>query len=145
MDSVTIEALKAQLTTLPEGQTADLGALLVAAKIDLTVEDIVGPPLTQVKRIMEQKKLSDWQVQLCIKIRRRKKNTVRYFSLSAFRLAQLDYNLPAWKMQLDDLELRTLRNSTQKKAEVCQVEMPRPTFPSYHVHPALFRRRRTYR
>ena len=95
MDSVTIEALKAQLTTLPEGQTADLGALLVAAKIDLTVEDIVGPPLTQVKRIMEQKKLSDWQVQLCIKIRRRKKNTVRDFC-PVFRAASyVDYNLPA--------------------------------------------------
>ena len=77
MDSVTIEALKAQLVSLPDGQT-DLGALLVAAKIDLTVEDIVGPPLNQVKRIMEQKGLSDWQTQLCIKIRRRKKNTVSF-------------------------------------------------------------------
>ena len=76
IDNVTIEALKAQLTTLPEGNT-DLGQLLVAAKIDLTLDDIVVPPLTQVKRIMEQKELTDWQTQLCIKIRRRKKNTVR--------------------------------------------------------------------
>ena len=76
IDNVTIEALKAQLTTLPEGNT-DLGQLLVAAKIDLTLDDIVVPPLTHVKRIMEQKDLTDWQTQLCIKIRRRKKNTVR--------------------------------------------------------------------
>ena len=61
---------------MPEGQTG-LGALLEAAKVDLTVEDIVGPPLTQVKRLMEAKGLEDWQVALCIKIRRRKKNTVR--------------------------------------------------------------------
>lgn len=92
MDQVTIESLKAQLTTLPEGQT-DLGALLVAAKIDLTVDDIVGPPLTQVKRIMEAKGLADWQVQLCIKIRRRKKNTVRknFFFVNCFiqRLVRL--------------------------------------------------------
>lgn len=76
MDTVTIESLKQRLTALPEGQQTDLGALLVAAKIDLTVEDIVGPPLAQVKRLMEQKNLLDWQTQLCIKIRRRKKNTV---------------------------------------------------------------------
>ncbi len=76
MDTLTIEALKSQLTRLPEGQSADLGALLRAARIDLTVEDIVGPPLTQVKRLMEAKGLQEWQVQLCIKIRRRKKNTV---------------------------------------------------------------------
>lgn len=82
VDNVTIETLKAQLTSLPEGQSADLGALLVAAKIDLTVEDIVGPPLAQVKRVMEQKSLADWQVQLCIKIRRRKKNTVSYYFIS---------------------------------------------------------------
>ena len=76
MEKVTIERLKAKLSTLPEGQT-DLGALLVAAKIDLTVEDIVGPPLTTVKKIMEAKGLADWQMTLCLKIRRRKKNTVR--------------------------------------------------------------------
>lgn len=75
MENVSIETLKAQLTTLPEGQT-DLEALLVAAKIDMTLEEIVGPPLTHVKKAMETKGLSDWQVQLCIKIRRRKKNTV---------------------------------------------------------------------
>ncbi|TRY77202.1 hypothetical protein TCAL_00089 [Tigriopus californicus] len=74
MENVSIETLKAQLTTLPEGQT-DLEALLVAAKIDMTLEEIVGPPLTHVKKAMETKGLSDWQVQLCIKIRRRKKNT----------------------------------------------------------------------
>ena len=76
MEKVTIEKLKAKLSALPDGQT-DLGALLVAAKIDLTVEDIVGPPLTTVKKIMEAKSLSDWQQTLCLKIRRRKKNTVR--------------------------------------------------------------------
>lgn len=74
MEKVTIESLKAKLSSLPEGQT-DLGALLVAAKVDLTVEDIVGPPLTQVKKIMEAKGLSEWQMTLCLKIRRRKKNT----------------------------------------------------------------------
>ena len=78
MEKVTIESLKAKLSSLPEGQT-DLGALLVAAKVDLTVEDIVGPPLTQVKKIMEAKGLSEWQMTLCLKIRRRKKNTVRFF------------------------------------------------------------------
>ena len=76
MEKVTIESLKAKLSSLPDGQT-DLGALLVAAKVDLTVEDIVGPPLTQVKKIMEAKGLSEWQMTLCLKIRRRKKNTVR--------------------------------------------------------------------
>ena len=75
MEKVTIESLKSKLSNLPEGQT-DLGALLVAAKIDLSVEDIVGPPLTAVKKIMEAKNLSDWQMTLCLKIRRRKKNTV---------------------------------------------------------------------
>ena len=79
MEKVTIEKLKAKLSALPDGQT-DLGALLVAAKIDLTVEDIVGPPLTTVKKIMEAKSLSDWQQTLCLKIRRRKKNTVRIFT-----------------------------------------------------------------
>jgi hypothetical protein len=75
VDKVTIESLKAKLSALPDGQT-DLGALLVAAKIDLTVEDVVGPPLTTVKKIMEANGLSDWQMTLCLKIRRRKKNTV---------------------------------------------------------------------
>ena len=70
MEKVTIEKLKAQLSSLPEGQT-DLGALLVAAKVDLTVENIVGPPLTQVKKIMEARGLSEWQMTLCLKIRRR--------------------------------------------------------------------------
>ena len=77
LDNVTIESLKARLCAgLPEGPTVDLGALLVAAKIDLTVNEIVSPPLTTVKKIMEQKELTDWQVALCLKIRRRKKNTV---------------------------------------------------------------------
>ena len=84
MEKVTIESLKAKLSALPEGQT-DLGALLVAAKIDLTVEQIVGPPLTTVKKIMEHKGLSEWQMTLCLKIRRRKKNTVSsFFLLSRF-------------------------------------------------------------
>lgn len=84
MEKVTIESLKAKLSALPEGQT-DLGALLVAAKIDLTVEQIVGPPLTTVKKIMEHKGLSEWQMTLCLKIRRRKKNTVSsFFFLSRF-------------------------------------------------------------
>ena len=80
---VTIETLKAKLlpsltqSSSSDGQQTDLGALLEAAKVDLTVEDIVGPPLTQVKRMMEAKGLADWQAALCIKIRRRKKNTVR--------------------------------------------------------------------
>ena len=77
LDNVTIESLKARLCAgLPEGPTVDLGALLVAAKIDFTVNEIVSPPLTTVKKIMEQKGLSEWQVALCLKIRRRKKNTV---------------------------------------------------------------------
>ena len=84
MEKVTIEKLKAQLSSLPEGQT-DLGALLVAAKVDLTVENIVGPPLTQVKKIMEARGLSEWQMTLCLKIRRRKKNTVR-LNFKVFRL-----------------------------------------------------------
>ena len=84
MNSMTIESLKSQLTHLPEGQSADLSALLTAAHIDLTVDDIVRPPLTQVKRVMEAKMLAEWQVQLCIKIRRRKKNTVREKPLSDF-------------------------------------------------------------
>ena len=87
MEKVTIERLKAKLSSLPEGQT-DLGALLVAAKIDLTVEDIVGPPLTTVKKIMEAKGLTDWQMTLCLKIRRRKKNTVgkKFIKIFVYRL-----------------------------------------------------------
>ncbi len=81
LDNVTIETLKSRLSLLPEGQSCDLTALLRAAKIDLTLDDIVLPPLTQVKRTMEARGLSDWQVQLCIKIRRRKKNTVRTLTL----------------------------------------------------------------
>jgi hypothetical protein len=76
LDNVTIETLKARLAELPEGQNGDLAALLRAAKIDLTLDEIVLPPLTHVKKVMEVKALADWQVQLCIKIRRRKKNTV---------------------------------------------------------------------
>ena len=87
MEKVTIESLKAKLSSLPEGQT-DLGALLVAAKVDLTVEDIVGPPLTQVKKIMEAKGLSEWQMTLCLKIRRRKKNTVRFNDITELALIQ---------------------------------------------------------
>jgi hypothetical protein len=84
LDNVTIESLKARLCAgLPEGPTVDLGALLVAARIDLTVNDIVAPPLTTVKKIMEQKGLTEWQVALCLKIRRRKKNTVSPLSFVA--------------------------------------------------------------
>ena len=75
---ITIETLKARLASLPDGQT-DLGALLVAAKVDLTVDEIVVPPLTAVKKLMESKGLTDWQTTLCLKIRRRKKNTVSLF------------------------------------------------------------------
>ena len=89
MEKVTIESLKAKLSSLPEGQT-DLGALLVAAKVDLTVEDIVGPPLTQVKKIMEAKGLSEWQMTLCLKIRRRKKNTERFFLKFFFYLKMMN-------------------------------------------------------
>lgn len=92
LDNVTIESLKARLCAgLPEGPTVDLGALLVAAKIDLTVNEIVSPPLTTVKKIMEQKGLSDWQVALCLKIRRRKKNTVS--PIFTYFLMQLDLML----------------------------------------------------
>jgi len=78
MDNVTIESLKARLCAgQPEGPTFDLGKLLEAAKINLSVNTIVSPPLTTVKKIMENNKLSDWQIALCLKIRRRKKNTVR--------------------------------------------------------------------
>ena len=78
---VTIESLKAKLSGSagPDG-CADLGALLVAAKVDLTLNDIVGPPLNTVKKTMIVKGLSDWQQTLCLKIRRRKKNTVRYLT-----------------------------------------------------------------
>jgi len=57
-------------------QGTDLSALLRAANIDMTLEEIVGPPLAHVKRAMEARGLESWQAQLCIKIRRRKKNTV---------------------------------------------------------------------
>jgi len=77
MDNVTIECLKARLCAdQPEGPTFDLEKLLVAAKINLTVNSIVSPPLNTVKKIMEEQKLSEWQIALCLKIRRRKKNTV---------------------------------------------------------------------
>lgn len=79
MDNVTIENLKARLCAdQPEGPTFDLEKLLVAAKINLTVNSIVSPPLTTVKKIMEDMKLSEWQIALCLKIRRRKKNTVSW-------------------------------------------------------------------
>ena len=51
--------------------------MLVAAKVSMTLDDIVGPPLNTVKKNMMVKGLSDWQQTLCLKIRRRKKNTVR--------------------------------------------------------------------
>ena len=96
MEKVTIESLKAKLSALPEGQT-DLGALLVAAKVDLTVEQIVGPPLTTVKKIMEHKGLSEWQQTLCLKIRRRKKNTVSsvFQNLELLRCASMPSSLAA--------------------------------------------------
>merc|ERR1719230_1975406 len=39
------------------------------------MDEIVGPPLNNVKKSMDLKGLSDWQQTLCLKIRRRKKNT----------------------------------------------------------------------
>lgn len=77
--NTTIESLKARLmaSRLPDGSTeTDLGTLLVAAKIDLTVDEIVTPPLNAVKKLMDSHTLTDWQQTLCLKIRRRKKNTV---------------------------------------------------------------------
>ena len=77
--NTTIESLKARLlaSRLPDGSSeTDLGALLVAAKIDLTIDDIVVPPLNAVKKLMDSHALTDWQQTLCLKIRRRKKNTV---------------------------------------------------------------------
>ena len=106
MEKVTIESLKAKLSALPEGQT-DLGALLVAAKIDLTVEQIVGPPLTTVKKIMEHKGLSEWQMTLCLKIRRRKKNTVSSLNFYACLL------LASWTLK------RSNDSSVQQQFFVC--------------------------
>ena len=80
--TTTIESLKARLmaSRLPDGSSeTDLGALLVAAKIDLSIEDIVIPPLNAVKKLMDGRGLTDWQQTLCLKIRRRKKNTVSAF------------------------------------------------------------------
>lgn len=80
--NTTIESLKARLmaSRLPDRSSeTDLGALLVAAKIDLTVDDIVIPPLNAVKKLMDGRGLTDWQQTLCLKIRRRKKNTVSTF------------------------------------------------------------------
>ena len=77
--NTTIESLKARLSAsrLPDGSSeTDLGALLVAAKIDLTVDEIVAPALNAVKKLMDNHGLTDWQQTLCLKIRRRKKNTV---------------------------------------------------------------------
>lgn len=77
MDNVTIESLKARLCAgQPEGPTFDLVKLLEAAKINLTVNTIVSLPLTTLKKTMENSKLLEWQMALCLKIRRRKKNTV---------------------------------------------------------------------
>ena len=79
VQNTTIESLKARLlaSRLPDGSSeTDLGALLVAAKIDLTIDDIVVPPLNAVKKLMDSHALTDWQQTLCLKIRRRKKNTV---------------------------------------------------------------------
>ena len=84
VQNTTIESLKARLmaSRLPDGSSeTDLGALLVAAKIDLSVDDIVTPPLNSVKKLMDSHALTDWQQTLCLKIRRRKKNTVSTFSI----------------------------------------------------------------
>ncbi len=73
MEDMTIKVLRSQL---PEGQSADLEGLLTAARVDLTLEEIVRPTLAQVKRVIRARGLSEWQEQLCIKIRKRRKNTV---------------------------------------------------------------------
>jgi hypothetical protein len=94
--TTTIESLKARLmaSRLPDGSSeTDLGALLVAAKIDLTVDDIVTPPLNAVKKLMESHDLTDWQQTLCLKIRRRKKNTVSKTLLLSFILIDNTCNL----------------------------------------------------
>ena len=87
--NTTIESLKARLmaSRLPDGSSeTDLGALLVAAKIDLTVDDIVTPPLNAVKKLMDSHDLTDWQQTLCLKIRRRKKNTVSKAHILSFKI-----------------------------------------------------------
>ena len=87
--NTTIESLKARLlaSRLPDGSSeTDLGALLVAAKIDLTIDDIVVPPLNAVKKLMDSHALTDWQQTLCLKIRRRKKNTVSAVDVILFHL-----------------------------------------------------------
>ena len=51
LDNVTIETLKARLAAQPEGpNSGDLSALLRAANIELSLDDIVLPPLTQVSQ-----------------------------------------------------------------------------------------------
>ena len=89
VQNTTIESLKARLlaSRLPDGSSeTDLGALLVAAKIDLTIDDIVVPPLNAVKKLMDSHALTDWQQTLCLKIRRRKKNTVSAAHIILFYL-----------------------------------------------------------
>ena len=53
LDNVTIETLKSPLAAQQEAEGAnglgDLSALLRAAKIELSLDDIVLPPLTQVR------------------------------------------------------------------------------------------------
>ncbi|XP_040575692.1 uncharacterized protein [Lepeophtheirus salmonis] len=71
---VNLELLKNELNTLPDGQL-NLEAILQSADVPMTVEEIVKPTLTSLKKIMSQKGFSDWQMALCLKIRRRKKNT----------------------------------------------------------------------
>ena len=54
LDTVTIETLKARLAAQQEaegpGAGGDLSALLRAAKIELSLDDIVLPPLNQVRK-----------------------------------------------------------------------------------------------
>ena len=92
--NTTIESLKARLmaSRLPDGSSeTDLGALLVAAKIDLTVDDIVTPALNAVKKVMDSHDLTDWQQTLCLKIRRRKKNTVSKCILNSIIILSIRY------------------------------------------------------
>ena len=95
VQNTTIESLKARLmaSRLPDGSSeTDLGALLVAAKIDLSVDDIVTPPLNSVKKLMDSHALTDWQQTLCLKIRRRKKNTVSTFYIIHKTVNYTTYN-----------------------------------------------------
>jgi len=110
--NTTIESLKARLmaSRLPDGSTEnDLGTLLVAAKIDLTVDEIVTPPLNTVKKLMDSHTLTDWQQTLCLKIRRRKKNTA---AVRSSRRKRNQYVVDL-RHNVDDLKRRKKEASEQ--------------------------------